>query len=53
MRVNKALEIIKGYCGKQIRCEYCRFADENENCVLRDYAPYDWYAPERKRWRNE
>jgi hypothetical protein len=48
MKINKAIEILKGYCAKQIDCKHCRFAYGKDICDLRDYAPCDWNVPDKK-----
>lgn len=42
-----AMETIKGYCGKQKRCENCRFHKEERGCYFtQEIAPYDWEVDE-------
>lgn len=49
-KIYKAVEIIKGYCAKQIRCENCRFENPNDECMfLIQMSPCDWNQEE---WRS-
>lgn len=42
-RVDKAVEIIKGYCLKHTNCEKCRFRGENGYCMFEGGdVPCDW-----------
>lgn len=48
MRIKKAVEIIKGYCGKQIKCEKCRFfIAETGLCQLNEFIPVEWELPKK------
>ena len=45
-RVDKAFEIIKGYCSKQTGCDTCRFLTGNDGCYLMSrHVPCDWKKP--------
>lgn len=44
-RVDKAVEIIKGYCTKHFDCETCRFYEKEKcDCVIskNNTPPCDW-----------
>lgn len=42
-KVYKAVEIIKGYCAKVVRCEKCRFSNAEGGCLFAaEIAPCDW-----------
>lgn len=42
-RIDRAVETIRGYCGKVKHCDDCRFISEDGNCLfMDDTQPCDW-----------
>lgn len=43
-RVEKAVDILTGYCDKHSDCSYCRFHNKQDlECLfLKGFAPCDW-----------
>ena len=42
-RIDRAVETIRGYCGKVKHCDDCRFISEDGNCLfMDDTPPCDW-----------
>lgn len=51
-RVDRAIEIISGYCSKVIKCDECRYGTINGECALMQCIPCDWGA-EKMRGEDE
>ena len=49
-RVDRAFEILKGYCTKKTNCNGCRFEDQklSGRCILTRDIPADWKKPEKE-----
>lgn len=41
-KVEKAIDTIKGFCGKHDNCDRCRYRTEAGGCMFREDIPYYW-----------
>ncbi len=55
-RVDRAVEVIAGYCSKQVNCKKCRFSDKENNCFFmsdNEVVPMEWKEELEKFKRRE
>ena len=46
--VDKAFEVLKGYCSKRTSCDGCRY-DNQGVCELNENVPVDWKKPKNEK----
>ena len=49
--IQRAYRRLRGYCMKKETCSYCRFVDEDGDCIFKLTIPADW--PKERRPNHE
>ena len=52
-KVEKAIDTIKGFCGKHDTCDRCRYRTETDGCMFREDIPYYWDSKTNNRGKEE